>query len=356
MNIHYDELPPQAKPTDWAVLDSEWYEMDSSRLHRPTTGRFACATICYADTPEEIYFIGKADLLQQVFNRIETAERWCFHNAQFDLVQFRRHAQFQKHTIYDTMLAEKILYSNYYSDFALDDLVRRYLKVQMHKDTRKEFIKGTPMTQEMREYACLDTMRTAQIIPYQTKVMTEKNWYIHDEIDTPCVWAIMDFKGIMFDAANWEAAAQADQDRTDELYAGFKFNPNSSAQALVALRTSGLKSLTSTDAKALARYKSRPLVQQLLEYRVIKKRASTYGLNFLEWVEPDSRIHTNYKVSEAITGRLASDNPNLQNIPEHRRGNFIATPGFKLVKADYSAQEPRVSGLYVQRPTVALHY
>src|SRR3990167_10349434 len=173
MNIHYNEVPPPAKPTDWAVLDSEWYKMETHKLHRPTTGYFACATVCYSHTPDEVYFIGNADLLQSVFDRIENAERWCFHNAQFDLVQFRRHAHFQKHKLFDTYLIEKILYSNYYSDFALDDLVRRFLKLQMHKDTRKEFVKGTPLTQEMIEYACLDVSNTAKVIPHQLKNMTD---------------------------------------------------------------------------------------------------------------------------------------------------------------------------------------
>lgn len=341
MNIHH-ELPPPAKPTDWAVLDSEWYQMEQGKLHRPTTGHFACATICYLNSPEDVYFIGNADQVQEVFNRIENAERWCFHNSQFDLVQFRRHAKFNQHKIFDIFVDEKILYSNFYDDFGLADMVRRYLKLQMHKDTRKEFIKGTPMTQEMIEYACLDTSLTAKIIPFQLKAMTDKLWYVHDEIDCPTIWAIMDFKGFMFNTENWKAISQADQDRADELYKGFKFNPDSPAQALTALRTNGLKSLTSTGAKVLARYKDRPLVKQLLEYREIARRASTYGMNFLNWVESDGRIHTNYKVYGAITGRIASDDPALQNMPELRRGNFIAAPGYRLIKGDFSAQEPRI--------------
>ncbi|MEK7843506.1 MAG: DNA polymerase, partial [Pseudomonadota bacterium] len=92
-----------------------------------------------------------------------------------------------------------------------------------------------------------------------------------------------------------------------------------------------------------------PLPQILLDYRSLAKLKSTYTDKLPRMVdEATGRVHTNYAQAVAVTGRLASNEPNLQNIPvrtaEGRRVReaFIAPPGHSIISADYSQIELRI--------------
>ena len=106
----------------------------------------------------------------------------------------------------------------------------------------------------------------------------------------------------------------------------------------------------STDEDVLAQLAlDYPLPKLLLEYRGIAKLKSTYTDKLPRMVNPDTgRVHTNYAQAVAITGRLSSNDPNLQNIPvrtaEGRRIReaFIAPAGSHIVSADYSQIELRI--------------
>ena len=91
-----------------------------------------------------------------------------------------------------------------------------------------------------------------------------------------------------------------------------------------------------------------PLVEDILQYRAYQKLNSTYVEGLLKVIGEDGRIHTRFNQTEARTGRLSSDNPNLQNIPirtemgSKLRAYFVAKPGCVLVDADYSQIELRI--------------
>jgi DNA polymerase-1 len=106
----------------------------------------------------------------------------------------------------------------------------------------------------------------------------------------------------------------------------------------------------STDEEVLQKLaEDYPLPKVLLEHRGLSKLKSTYTDKLPRMVNPNTgRVHTNYAQAVAVTGRLASNDPNLQNIPvrtaEGRRIReaFIAPPGSKIVSADYSQIELRI--------------
>jgi DNA polymerase I len=106
----------------------------------------------------------------------------------------------------------------------------------------------------------------------------------------------------------------------------------------------------STDEEVLQKLaEDYPLPKVLLEYRGLSKLKSTYTDKLPKMINPNTgRVHTNYAQAVAVTGRLASNDPNLQNIPvrtaEGRRIReaFVAAPGSCIVSADYSQIELRI--------------
>lgn len=87
-----------------------------------------------------------------------------------------------------------------------------------------------------------------------------------------------------------------------------------------------------------------PLIDHIIDYREVKKQKSTYVEGVRERLDPDGRIRSTFLLHGTPTGRLASRNPNMQNIPRNPeiKAIFAAPPGRVLVEADYSAAELRV--------------
>ena len=178
------------------------------------------------------------------------------------------------------------------------------------------------------------------------------------------VLARMEHTGIAIDAEvlreiGDSLAARIDTLR-EEIYAlcGHEFNLDSPKQLQTVLfeelglpKTKRIKSGYSTDANALAGIAAEhPVVDLLLTYREVSKLKGTYVDALPPLIDPTTgRIHARFNQTVAVTGRLSSDQPNLQNIPirsatgrEIRRA-FVPGPGFtSLLVADYSQIELRV--------------
>jgi len=117
----------------------------------------------------------------------------------------------------------------------------------------------------------------------------------------------------------------------------------------------------STDAAALEELaaEGHELPRKVLEWRLLAKLKSTYTDALPTYIHPETgRVHTSYQLASTTTGRLASTEPNLQNIPvrtqEGRaiRKAFVAEKGKKLVSADYSQIELRVLAHMADTPTL----
>ncbi len=94
-----------------------------------------------------------------------------------------------------------------------------------------------------------------------------------------------------------------------------------------------------------------PIITDILRYRELQKLVSTYIDNLPPLVSPDGRLRTTFVQTGAATGRMASQNPNLQNIPIRTeeskaiRQAFVATPGYSIVSIDYSQIELRIAAI-----------
>jgi DNA polymerase-1 len=105
----------------------------------------------------------------------------------------------------------------------------------------------------------------------------------------------------------------------------------------------------STDARVLQAIRhEHPIIEKIERFRELTKLAQTYLDAFPEYIAQDGRLHTTFSQTTATTGRLSSNNPNLQNIPirtelgREIRACFVAEPGHLLVSADYSQVELRL--------------
>ena len=187
---------------------------------------------------------------------------------------------------------------------------------------------------------------------------------LYNNIEFPLAQVLADMTrtGILVDREGIEAFGvqlrqELDQVLTRiEMEAGTSdFNPNSPKQlGTLLFDTMGLrhgkktKNGWSTDAETLEKLRDIPLVEDILQYRACQKLNSTYVEGLLKVIGEDGRIHTRFNQTEARTGRLSSDNPNLQNIPirtemgSKLRAYFVAKPGCMLVDADYSQIELRI--------------
>src|SRR6185503_14711722 len=218
------------------------------------------------------------------------------------------------------------------------------------------------------EYAAEDADVTLQLHQalYPRVEADEKLARIYREMEMPLVTVLfnMERHGVLLDTGLLRDLSREFGEKMGEIekkafdQAGQPFNLNSPKQIQeILFEKQGLKPVKktpsgqpSTDEESLAELAlDHPLPKLILDYRGLAKLKSTYTDKLPEMLNPKTgRVHTTYGQAVAVTGRLASNDPNLQNIPirtaEGRRIReaFIAAPGCKIVSADYSQIELRI--------------
>ena len=195
---------------------------------------------------------------------------------------------------------------------------------------------------------------------------SERLRHIYRNIEMPTLQVLYDMErhGVLLDRDRLRAQSQQLAEQLMELerqaheLAGQPFNLGSTKQlGEILFERLGLPVVKktpagkpSTDESVLEKLAlDYPLPKVLLQWRGLAKLKSTYTDKLPEMVDPKTgRVHTTYSQAVAITGRLASSDPNLQNIPvrtpEGRRIReaFIAPPGHRMMSADYSQIELRI--------------
>ena len=192
---------------------------------------------------------------------------------------------------------------------------------------------------------------------------------IYTNFDLPLIPVLykMEKKGMLIDRAYF---AKLNSEYTTEVHrieqeiytlAGKEFNLNSPYQLSevlfvdLQLPTKGIKKTArgySTGAKELEKLKDlHPIITKITEYREAAKLLSTYIIPMPDLADKENRIHTTFTQNVTATGRLSSQNPNLQNIPvrtgegKRIRTGFIAPQGKVLVSADYSQFELHLAAI-----------
>jgi DNA polymerase-1 len=191
---------------------------------------------------------------------------------------------------------------------------------------------------------------------------------LYEKIDLPLapVLARMEAAGVLVDKKELDIISAKTQEELRKLeraicdLAGFEFNINSPSQLAEVLfdrlnlqgpkQGRGRSRSRSTAADVLEGLALvHELPKKVLEYRELSKLKSTYADVLPRLIHPATgRVHTRFSQTGAVTGRLSSSNPNLQNIPirtelgREIRAAFVASPGCLLLSADYSQIELRI--------------
>lgn len=293
-------------------------------------------------------------------------------NIKYDMVVLRTAGVELKGAAFDTMVADYLLDPGERTH-GMDDLARRYLR---HTNISIKSLIGSGKNQKKMEdvpvplitaYAAEDAdvpLRLLEILEPRLAEQGLMELFTGLEIPLIEVLADLEFNGIRVDGARLRqldgefVTRIADLEKEIYAIAGGEFNIDSRIQlAKLLFDTLGLpitkrtKTGPAMDAEVLEDMaKLHPLPAKILEYRQNTKLKSTYVDSLQELIHPQTgRVHTSFKQDVAATGRLSSQDPNLQNIPiRTEQGRAIRSaflpgpPGWRLMTADYSQIELRV--------------
>ena len=297
------------------------------------------------------------------------------HNAKYDYIVLAKHGLQVSPLTFDTMLAEFIINPGS-RNMGLKNLAFTKLGEEMtHIEDligkgKKQITMAEVAIESAAPYAVADAEVTLRLMPLQIeglkRVNGEKLLY---EIDLPLtpVLADMEMAGISLDLPFFQETGKRLEQRLAEIEkqvyetVGKTFNINSTQQLSDVLFTRlgleppdrGNKTASghfSTSAGVLDLLRGKhPVVDSVLEHRELSKLKSTYVDALQAALNSETGcVHTSYSQIGAVTGRLSSSNPNLQNIPirseegRRLRHGFVAGKGNVLLSADYSQIELRI--------------
>jgi DNA polymerase I len=284
-------------------------------------------------------------------------------NAKFDIHMFIRHGIRMQGVWFDGLVAMKLLNENEPS-YALKNLATKYGKYFGFEDKSATYeeLFGTGGFQDIpieigAIYACKDTHLTYRFYKDFLMIHLERLPKIKKlffDIERPIIDVCVDMEqnGFLIDLEYSSKYANELSEEIQSLEAEIKnhfgdININSPSQLAKALyddlELPDVSKKRSTDAKTLkALAKFNKGVELLLKYRELNKLLSTYIEPLPQKIQKDGRLHGQFEQVATATGRFASRNPNLQNLPTEARRIIIAPEGWVIVGIDYSQIEPRV--------------
>jgi DNA polymerase-1 len=303
------------------------------------------------------------------------------HNGKYDIQIFRTHG-IEVAPVDCTMLLANTLEAGAHG-MGMDELALMYFDYETikYKDvagsgkSHKGF--AAVALEAARDYAAEDadiTLRLHRLL--KPRVVRERMATVYETIERPLMGVVaqMERHGIKVDRTELMRLSadfgerMAEYEKQIHDLAGGPFNIGSPKQLGEVLfdklqlpgGKKGKNGAYGTDAGILEELASQhELPRRMLEWRQLAKLKSTYADALVEQINPKTgRVHTSYSLAGAATGRLASTDPNLQNIPvrteEGRkiRRAFVSEPGHVLLSADYSQIELRLAAHVADIPAL----
>lgn len=312
------------------------------------------------------------DLLRPFFSNPEILK--VGQNMKYDMAVLRWYEIPVAGPLFDTMIAHYLIEpeQRHSMDYMAETLLN-YSPVSIEsligkKGKGQGSMRDVPL-EKIKEYAAEDADITLQLY-HKLAPELKKNGLeeLMHGIEMPLLSVLMDMEaeGVKLDIATLNEIGEGMQQEIQQLekeiqaLAGTPFNiasPKQLGEVLfekLGLRTNAKKTKTGqypTGEEVLSQLvHAHPIVEKILEYRQLTKLKSTYVDALPALVNPrDGRVHTSYNQAVAATGRLSSNNPNLQNIPirtergrEIRKAFVPRNKHYTLLAADYSQIELRI--------------
>jgi len=358
-----DEICFDTETTSINPLDSElvaisfsWSKGTGFLIHFPVSG-------------EET--LNKLKILKPVFEA--PGIRKIGQNIKFDIQVLANYGIEVKGSLFDTMIAHYLLEPDMRHNMnLLSETYLSYSPVHIEsligeKGVNQKNMRSVPVEQ-IKEYAVEDADVTFQLKEvFQPRLRSEGLSDLADEIEMPLIKVLADMEraGVRLNQEDLKAISTGLREDIISLeteiftLAGTEFNISSPKQLgdilFIRLKLDDKARVTktkqfNTSEEILQRLAGRhPIINKVLEYRGLKKLLSTYVEALPQLVDKKTgRIHTSYNQAVASTGRLSSNNPNLQNIPvRDERGReirkaFVPEEGNIFLSADYSQIELRL--------------
>ena len=325
------------------------------------------------DKIEQINFDSAINLLKKILQDPSIIK--VGHNIKFDMLVFsqKRNGSINLYPVHDTMCMSYVNDANRYSH-KLDSLAKDFFD---HETIKYDDVCGKGAKQvtfdkihpnDGLNYAAEDADFCLRIfLGLKEELFISKLNSVYERIERPLINVIanMEKEGILIDKSTLNALSIEFQDKLTLLQkkiyesCGEEFNIASPKQLGEILfeklnLPQDKKSKTgnySTSISVLEGLSTKgfEIADLIIEWRTLSKLKSTYTDALQESINKQTkRVHTSYSMASASTGRLASTNPNLQNIPirtsdgRRIREAFIAKDGYKLISADYSQIELRL--------------
>ena len=305
----------------------------------------------------------------------ETGKTWIGQNLKYDLLVMKWYGIEFKGKLFDTMLAHYVIEPD--GKRSMDQLSTQYLGYEpihieelIGKKGKQQGNMRDVELEKITDYAAEDADITLQLKEVFTPLLTQKEVQrVFEEVENPLVPVLtdMEFEGIRIDeeflrsySKELEKGAAEAEKKVFEI-AGVRFNlasPKQLGEVLFdklkldpsAKKTKTGQYQTGEDVLQKLAAKGNEIAEEILTFRELTKLKSTYVDALPQLINPKTgRVHTTFGQAVAVTGRLASNNPNLQNIPvrtdrgKEIRKAFIPRDGQHiLLSADYSQIELRI--------------
>ena len=325
----------------------------------------------YEGAPRQLNFETVINMLKPILENAEIKK--IAQNAKFDLKILDRVGIDVQGVLYDTML-ESYIHNSASTRHDLDSLAKKYLLAetvsfeQLAGKGKKQLTFNQIDIEKAGFYAAEDADITYRLHHYFwpkiNAISPLRELYLQEELPVSFVIDKMERTGVNIDCVLLQQQSEILAEKIADLTAkcievsGEEFNLSSTKQLREVLydkmrlpilkKTPGGHPSTAEEVlQELAAIYDLPKI--IIEHRHLSKLKSTYTDKLPLMVNKKTRrVHTSYHQAVASTGRLSSSDPNLQNIPIRSdigrkiREAFIATPGYKIVSADYSQVELRI--------------
>ena len=367
-------LVEQLKKTPVFCFDTETTELDP--INASLVG------ISFSVKPHEAFYVpvpADIDKAKELLHRFapifaDVSKELVAQNYKYDYKMLHKYGIALNNRVFDTMVAHYLI--NPDGKHGMDELSENYLQYSpisietlIGKKGKSQGSMSDLSPEAICDYAAEDADITLQLKnEFEPHLQTGKIRTVFDEVEIPLIHVLakMELEGVRIDEAflrNYSDTLQADIQIAEEeicSMAGEKFNIDSPKQLGVVLFekmkiTDQVKKTKtgqySTDESTLSKFEhNNPIIARILDYRELRKLKSTYVDALPALINPHTgRVHTNYGQTVAATGRLASNNPNLQNIPirtprgkEIRKAFIPRNEQYTLLSADYSQVELRI--------------